>query len=83
MCTHQPHCPPSDAPDAAAARTVVNHLEQGWSLLCNGVVAFRRPRCPAARLTTREETNKRPVPMISDRPLTCGDAWWAILDLNQ
>ncbi len=24
----------------AAAHTVAEHFEQGWSLLCNGVVAF-------------------------------------------
>lgn len=40
MCTHQPHCPPADAPDATAARTVTSHLEQGWSRLCNGLIAF-------------------------------------------
>ena len=40
MCTHQPSCPPPYAPDHAAARAIVNHFEQGWSLLCNGVVTF-------------------------------------------
>ena len=39
-CTHEPHCPPASAPDHAAARTVASHPEQGWSLLCNGVVVF-------------------------------------------
>jgi hypothetical protein len=40
MCRHQPPCPSSDAPDRDAARAVAHHPEQGWSLLCNGVVAF-------------------------------------------
>jgi hypothetical protein len=39
-CPHQPPCPLSDAPDREAARVVAAHPEQGWSLLCNGVVAF-------------------------------------------
>jgi hypothetical protein len=40
MCQHLPPCPPADAPDRCAARTVVEHPEQGWSLLCNHVVVF-------------------------------------------
>jgi len=40
MCQHQPPCPPTDAVDHAAARVVACHPEQGWSLLCNGVVVF-------------------------------------------
>jgi uncharacterized protein DUF5999 len=40
MCQHQPSCPPAEATDRAAAHTVVSHPEQGWSLLCNGVVLF-------------------------------------------
>lgn len=40
MCPHQPHCPSHDAPDRDAARTLAAHPEQGWSLLCNGVVLF-------------------------------------------
>jgi hypothetical protein len=40
MCQHQPHCPPAGAPDRLAARAVACHPEQGWSLLCNGVVMF-------------------------------------------
>jgi hypothetical protein len=39
-CPHLPACPPADRPDRAAARTVASHPEQGWSLLCNGVVVF-------------------------------------------
>jgi len=40
MCAHQPACPPFDAPDADAAHVVAAHPDQGWSLLCNGVVLF-------------------------------------------
>lgn len=40
MCRHQPPCPAADAPDREAAYTVATHPEQGWSLLCNGVVLF-------------------------------------------
>ncbi len=40
MCTHTPSCPPATASDRTAARAVAAHPEQGWSLLCNGVVSF-------------------------------------------
>lgn len=40
MCKHQPVCPSADASDREAARVLVTHPDQGWSLLCNGVVLF-------------------------------------------
>lgn len=40
MCAHEPHCPEAGAFDREAARTVATHPEQGWSLLCNGIVLF-------------------------------------------
>ena len=40
QCQHQPPCPPAEAPDREAAHTIAHHPEQGWSLLCNGVVLF-------------------------------------------
>lgn len=40
MCSHLPACPPADRADRDAARTVASHPEQGWSLLCNGVIVF-------------------------------------------
>jgi hypothetical protein len=40
MCPHSPPCPAPSAPDREAAHTIVSHPEQGWSLLCNGVVIF-------------------------------------------
>lgn len=40
MCPHEPRCPDWNAADAAAARVVADRGEQGWSLLCNGLVLF-------------------------------------------
>lgn len=39
-CLHVPACPPANAIDRDAAHVVAAHPEQGWSLLCNGVVVF-------------------------------------------
>jgi hypothetical protein len=61
-CGHTPRCPAVDAVDHAAARIVAFHPEQGWSLLCNGVILFDddgellpdgqavQPRRPSTRL---------------------------------
>ncbi|SCE59903.1 hypothetical protein GA0115253_1081114 [Streptomyces sp. Termitarium-T10T-6] len=40
MCAHNPPCPTAMAPDREAARPVAHRPEQGWSLLCNGVLVF-------------------------------------------
>jgi hypothetical protein len=40
MCQHQTPCPTAEAGDREAARTVATFPEQGWSLLCNGVIVF-------------------------------------------
>ena len=40
MCPHTPPCPGPGGPDREAARTIISHPEQGWSLLCNGIVVF-------------------------------------------
>jgi hypothetical protein len=40
MCEHQPRCADALAPDRMAAHVAVSRPEQGWSLLCNGVVVF-------------------------------------------
>lgn len=68
MCPHQPACPTAEAFDRDAAHVVASHPEQGWSLLCNGVVLFedtgeilpdgrvidpRRPVCTALRGSVR------------------------------
>jgi hypothetical protein len=39
-CVHRPPCPAADGLDREAARIVAHHPEQGWSLLCNGIVLF-------------------------------------------
>jgi hypothetical protein len=40
QCPHRPRCPDAWANDRGGARTVASRPEQGWSLLCNGVVIF-------------------------------------------
>lgn len=40
MCSHQPTCPAAKATDREAAKVIAHHPEQGWSLLCNGVILF-------------------------------------------
>ncbi|MFE5860204.1 DUF5999 family protein [Streptomyces virginiae] len=40
MCQHKPLCPPAEAADREAARSLAFRPEQGWSLLCNGVLLF-------------------------------------------
>lgn len=39
-CPHLPACPAAEATDRDAARVASAHPEQGWTLLCNGVVVF-------------------------------------------
>jgi hypothetical protein len=40
MCAHTNPCPPADSDARELAAAVSSHPEQGWSLLCNGVVLF-------------------------------------------
>lgn len=40
MCEHQPRCPMAQDADGEAAVAVRQHPEQGWSLLCNGILLF-------------------------------------------
>ncbi|MGW5868360.1 DUF5999 family protein [Streptomyces sp. NPDC055239] len=40
MCPHSPPCPTADNSDRDAAQVSALHPEQGWSLLCNGVLRF-------------------------------------------
>ncbi|AEW95181.1 MULTISPECIES: DUF5999 family protein [Streptomycetaceae] len=40
MCKHYPPCPSAEASDREAAQVLVSHPEQGWTLLCNGVLLF-------------------------------------------
>ena len=39
-CPHKPPCPSADDSDRYRAHVLAAHPEQGWSLLCNGVIAF-------------------------------------------
>lgn len=39
-CPHTPPCPDADEPGHDTARAVAIHPEQGWTLLCNGVIVF-------------------------------------------
>lgn len=39
-CRHSPACPSAEASDREAAHTIANYPQQGWSLLCNGVLLF-------------------------------------------
>jgi hypothetical protein len=40
MCQHTPPCPSFSEADREAAHVISAHPEQGWSLLCNGVIVF-------------------------------------------
>ncbi|MER7841814.1 DUF5999 family protein [Streptomyces sp. NPDC096040] len=40
MCRHPELCPTADSPDREAAAVLAAHPEQGWSLLCNGLIVF-------------------------------------------
>lgn len=40
MCRHKSRCPSADQEDRDRAHVLASHPEQGWSLLCNGVVLF-------------------------------------------
>jgi hypothetical protein len=62
MCQHQPRCPGALALDRAAARVVAAHPEQGWSLLCNGVVLFEDS---GVLLPDDRAVTPVPVPAIS------------------
>lgn len=40
MCTHSLQCPAADSAARTLAVVIADHHEQGWTLLCNGVVHF-------------------------------------------
>ncbi|MEU8617324.1 DUF5999 family protein [Streptomyces sp. NPDC048623] len=40
MCEHPTPCPSANSPDREAAKPTASHFEQGWTLLCNGVLLF-------------------------------------------
>jgi hypothetical protein len=40
MCSHSPQCPAADSVARTFAVVIADHHEQGWTLLCNGIVHF-------------------------------------------
>ena len=40
MCEHQPRCPSAATSGRGTAAPAAPHPEQGWTLLCNGVIRF-------------------------------------------
>ncbi|MFD0630124.1 DUF5999 family protein [Streptomyces sanglieri] len=82
MCAHNPPCPTAMAPDREAARPVAHRPEQGWSLLCNGVLVFEdtgellpdgRIVAPTGRSRSRSEARhddhrSRPGRSVHHRP---------------
>ena len=40
MCRHEPQCPSPGDTGRVEAHVIAGHTEQGWSLLCNGIVLF-------------------------------------------
>jgi len=40
MCNHEPRCPNAGTAEQSAAHRRVSHPEQGWALLCNGLILF-------------------------------------------
>ncbi len=40
VCLHTLQCPSAGKPDRLAAAVIAHHPEQGWSLLCNGMILF-------------------------------------------
>lgn len=68
MCPHTPPCPDASGLDREAARTIISHPEQGWSLLCNGIVVFE----DTGELLPDGETiaPHRPTDLISQPAIT-------------
>ena len=69
MCQHQPRCPGAEAPDGSAARVKASHPEQGWSLLCNGVVLFD----DAGKLLPDGRSVAAPFASVMTRPPELGE----------
>ena len=63
MRQHQPRRPQWPAPDHLGARIVAGQPEQGWSMLCNGVIVFDDggEMLPDGRAVAPD----RPAPVVS------------------
>ncbi|QCX82346.1 hypothetical protein C9F11_43840 (plasmid) [Streptomyces sp. YIM 121038] len=68
MCRHSPQCPPATARDREAARIIANHTEQGWYLLCNGILLFD----DTGELLPNGHTisPRRPVPTLHEQHIS-------------
>ena len=77
MCLHSPRCPDASAPDREAALTVISRPEQGWSLLCNGIVIFE----DTGELLPDGMTiaPHRPTDLIFDCPALSGGAGQVVM----
>jgi len=40
MCNHTPRCPDAHERTCCTAHITADHTEQGWCLLCNGIILF-------------------------------------------
>jgi hypothetical protein len=58
MCQHGMPCPDATSDERDLAAVVSTHPEQGWNLLCNGVVLFDDggELLPDGRAVTRHHT---------------------------
>ncbi len=59
--------PPADRPDRDAAHTIAFHPEQGWSLLCNGVIVFddMGEILPDGRVVPAHHPARVPLPLAA------------------
>jgi hypothetical protein len=64
MCHHTPPCPPADSADREAAHVAARRPEQGWSLLCNGVLLFE----DTGELLPDGQVVRPHRPLYADRP---------------
>jgi len=64
VCSHEPQCPSAGHTARVAAHVIAGHPEQGWSLLCNGIVLFDDGGLllPDGRA---EAPHTRPLPVIA------------------
>jgi hypothetical protein len=67
-CRHHPACPSATAVDHDAAHVVAAHPEQGWSLLCNGVVVFEDTGeiLPSGQVILPHRPGRRPAVALAD-----------------
>jgi Family of unknown function (DUF5999) len=74
-CSHRPPCPSADRADRLSAVVVAAHPEQGWYLLCNGIVTFDDTGAvvgdaaipPCRALTSRRGRNRAALPNTCDQ----------------